>query len=211
MISVIGGRIIPSFTRNWMAKQGHKAGLPTQPQKLDLMVIATTAIALLFWLAFTKDRRTGFMLIIASVAQLLRLSRWGGTRATADPLVLVLHLAYAWIPVGLFLLGLAIAGWAVPETAGVHALAAGAMATMILAVMTRASLGHTARPLNAAPLTVAAYACVTLGALVRVAAALGVGPTVPMLQVAGITWAAALVLFLVVYVPVLWRPRLGER
>ena len=211
MISVIGGRIIPSFTRNWMAKQHVSHGLPTQPQSLDLLVIATTAIALLFWLAFPDDHRAGFMLILASAAQLLRLSRWGGIRTAADPLVLILHLAYAWIPVGLFLLGLAIAGWNVPESAGAHALSAGAMASMILAVMTRASLGHTARGLVAAPLTVVAYGCVTLGALVRVVAGLGVGPYDLMLQIAGVVWAAALLLFLIVYVPVLWRPRLGEK
>lgn len=211
MISVIGGRIIPSFTRNWMAKQRFSHGLPTQPQGLDLLVIATTAVALLFWLAFPDEPRTGFMLILAAAAQLLRLSRWGGTRTAAEPLVLILHLAYAWIPIGLFLLGLAIAGWDVPESAGVHALAAGAMASMILAVMTRASLGHTARPLVAAPLTVAAYGCVTVAALVRVLAGLGVGPTALMLQIAGLVWAAALALFLIVYAPILWHPRLGER
>ena len=92
--------------------------LPTQPQSLDLLVIAATALALLFWLVFPDDRLTGFMLILAAAAQLLRLSRWGGHRAVSDPLVLILHLGYAWVPIGLLLLGLSVAGFdsrAAPE------------------------------------------------------------------------------------------------
>jgi uncharacterized protein involved in response to NO len=211
MISLIGGRIIPSFTRNWMVKQGFKVGLPTQPQSLDLLVIATTGLALGFWLAFPNEPLAGWMLILAAAAQLLRLSRWGGRRTFTDPLVAVLHVAYAWIPVGLLLLGLSVAGYDVPRSAGIHALTAGAMTTMILAVMSRASLGHTGRDLKAAPLTALAYSLVTLGAIVRVLASLGIGPYRPMLDGAGLAWGAALLLFVIVYAPILWRPRLGER
>ena len=128
----------------------------------------------------------------------------------SDPLVLVLHLGYVWIPIGLLLLGLSISGIDIPESAGVHALTAGGMTTMILAVMSRASLGHTARELKAAPMTVCAYVLVTVGALVRVAASLGIGAYSVMIDVAGILWGAALLLFLIVYQPILWRPRLGE-
>lgn len=211
MISLIGGRIIPSFTRNWMVKRKMTAGLPTQPQSFDLLVIASTAIALLFWIAFSEQHLTGLMLILVAAAQAMRLSRWGGIHSASDPLVLILHLGYLWVPIGLLLLGLSIAGFDVPESAGVHALAAGGMTTMILAVMTRASLGHTARELKASPLTVAAYASVTIGAVVRVVASLGAGSYPVMLDIAGAFWGAALVLFLIVYAPILWRPRLGEQ
>jgi uncharacterized protein involved in response to NO len=210
MISMIGGRIIPSFTRNWMAKRKMTRGLPTQPQKLDLLVIASTAAALLFWLIFPDDHLTGYMLILAAAAQALRLSRWGGLRTFADPLVLVLHLGYSWVPVGLLILGLSVTGADVPRSAGVHALTAGAMTTMIMAVMTRASLGHTARELKASPITVTGYACVTIGAVVRVAASLGLGPYPLMLDIAGGFWGLALVLFLIIYAPILWSPRLGQ-
>ena len=210
MISMIGGRIIPSFTRNWLVKRGTARGLPTQPERLDLLVIAATALALLFWLVFPDDRLTGFMLILAALAQLLRLSRWGGHRALRDPLVLILHLGYSWVPIGLLLLGLSVAGIDIPRSAGVHALTAGAMTTMILAVMTRASLGHTGRDLRASPLTIASYGCVTIGALVRVVASLGVGPYGLMLDVAGAIWGGALLLFVIVYWPILTKPRLGE-
>lgn len=211
MISVVGGRIIPSFTRNWMVKRGTSAQLPSQPQALDLLVIASTAISLLFWLIFPDEWLTGAMLALAAAAQALRLSRWGGRHTGSDPLVLVLHLGYLWVPIGLLLLGLSIAGMDIPASAGVHALTAGAMTTMILAVMTRASLGHTARQLTAAPITVAAYFCVTVGAVLRVSASIGLGPYGIMLDVAGAFWGMALLLFLVVYGPILWQPRLGEQ
>jgi uncharacterized protein involved in response to NO len=211
LISLIGGRIIPSFTRNWMAKQGIKNGLPTQPQSLDLLVIVSTALAMLLWLAFPEKRSSGLVLILASAAQALRISRWGGARTLSDPLVAVLHLGYAWIPVGLLLLGLAGAGADVPRSAGIHALTAGAMTTMILAVMSRASLGHTGRDLIASPSTAASYACVTIGAVLRVAASLGLGSYPLMLDISGAFWGAALLLFVIVYAPVLWSPRVGER
>ncbi len=122
--------------------------------------------------------------------------------------MLILHVGYLWIPVGLFLLGLSISGFAVLISAGIHALTAGAMTTMILAVMTRATLGHTARALKANGGTVALYVCVSLGALVRVAASLGLRPYMVMLEISGIAWGASLLLFLIVYAPMLWQPRL---
>jgi uncharacterized protein involved in response to NO len=210
MISVIGGRIIPSFTRNWMAKQGLKSGLPTQPQSLDLLVVASTALALLLWLAFPDNESCGLALTLAAAAQALRISRWGGARTLRDPLVAVLHVGYLWIPVGLLLLGLSAAGVDIPRSAGIHALTAGAMATMILAVMSRASLGHTARDLVASPATVVSYVLVTIGAALRVAASLGVGDYSLMLDVAGALWGAAMLLFAIAYGPILWGPRLGE-
>lgn len=210
MISLVGGRITPSFTRNWMVKRGLNRRLPTQPGAFDLAVIAITGIALLAWITAPAGRVVGLLLLVAAALQLARLSRWGGLRSSRDPLVLVLHLAYAWIPAGLALLGLSSLGGAVAQSAAVHALTAGAMGTMILAVMTRASLGHTGRELRANGATVAIYALATVGAAVRVAGSLGLADHGPAMQVSGLAWGGALLLFLVAYAPVLWRPRLGE-
>jgi uncharacterized protein involved in response to NO len=210
MISLIGGRITPSFTRNWMAKRGIRTGLPTQPGRFDLFVIAATAVALLGWLTAPPGAVTGALLIAAALLQFVRLARWGGFRTAPDPLVLILHVGYLWVPVGLLLLGLSSFAGDVPRSAAIHALTAGAMATMILAVMTRASLGHTARELKANVPTVIIYALVTAGAVLRVAASLGLGNYRLGLDVAGTFWAGALLLFVIFYAPVLWRPRLGD-
>ena len=210
LISVIGGRIIPSFTRNWLAKRGVRDGLPTQAGKFDLFVIGATAFALLAWLSGPATAPIGAILIAAAALQLARWIRWRGYRTFADPLVLVLHVGYLWLPVGLVLLGLSLMG-ELPRSAAIHALTAGAMTTMILAVMTRASLGHTARELKANAATVILYTLVTAGAILRVSASLGVIDYNLGIEVAGAVWGGALLLFLIAYAPVLWRPRLGDK
>ena len=210
LISLIGGRIIPSFTRNWLAKRGIRTGLPTQPGKFDLFVIAATAFALLAWLSGPATAPIGIILLAAAALQLARWIRWRGYRTFADPLVLILHIGYAWLPIGLALLGLSLMG-AVPPSAAVHALTAGAMATMILAVMSRASLGHTARELKANAATILVYLLVTAGALLRVSASLRLIDYDLGIEVAGFVWGGALLLFVIAYAPVLWRPRMGEQ
>lgn len=210
LISLIGGRIIPSFTRNWMAKQKITRGLPTQPGRFDVIVIGATALALLSWISGPAGWVIGGVLIAAALLQAVRLVRWRGFRAWSDPLVLILHIGYCWIPVGLALLGLSIAG-VVQRSAAIHAITAGAMTTMILAVMTRASLGHTGRDLKASAATVGVYGLVTAGALLRVAASLALIDYNLGLDLAGVAWGGALIMFLAVYAPVLWTPRRGEK
>jgi uncharacterized protein involved in response to NO len=211
MITLIGGRIVPSFTRNWLARQGVTQGLPGQPDRFDLAAILFTALALLGWVLSPSAPPTGWALLAAGVLQLARLTRWSGWRTGSDPLVLILHVGFAWVPAGLLLLGWSIVDTAIPRTAAVHALTAGAMATMILAVMTRATLGHTGRELRAGPLTVAAYAFVTLGALLRVTASLGAIDYQLGMESAGALWAGGFVLFLLVYGPILWGPRVDAQ
>lgn len=207
MIALIGGRIIPSFTRNWLTKQGQQRGLPTQPGRFDILVIAATALAMAGWVAAPFQPAVGYLLIAAGLLQAVRLARWSGHRTWRDPLVLILHVGYAWVPVGLALLGLSIVEPAVPASGALHALTAGAMATMILAVMSRATLGHTGRELKASSATSLVYLLVTLGALGRVAA-----PLLPMdymlaVKLSGIAWGGAFLLFLLAYGPKLVGPR----
>jgi uncharacterized protein involved in response to NO len=210
MISVVGGRIIPSFTRNWLVKHGRKEGLPGQPGGLDLVVIAATALALLAWVLAPNAALTGMALALSGLLQLVRLVRWSGWQTLRDPLVLVLHLGYLWVPVGLALLGVSILETVVPRTAAVHALTAGAMGTMILAVTTRATLGHTGRELRASGLTVAAYALVTIGALLRVSSPFGWFDYRVGVELAGFTWGGAFLVFLAAYAPILLAPRLDK-
>jgi uncharacterized protein involved in response to NO len=211
MISLVGGRIVPSFTRNWMAKQGIGTRLPTQPGRFDLGVIAVTALGLIVWLVAADAWFTALLLLAAGFAQAARLARWGGILTARDPLVLILHVGYLWVPIGLVLLGVSILGPAVPRSAAIHALTAGAMGTMILAVMTRATLGHTGRELKAGPQTVFLYLLVTTGAVLRVAASLGVIGYDLGMEMSVVAWAGAFTLFLACYGPMLFRPRLGEQ
>jgi uncharacterized protein involved in response to NO len=210
LISLIGGRIIPSFTRNWMAKRGFKSGLPGQPGRFDLVTIGLTAAALLGWTILLNNPWVGAALVLAGVLQLARLARWRGWRTWSDPLVVVLHAGYAWVPLGLLLLGASVAGAGIPATAGVHALTAGAIATMILAVMTRASLGHTGRELRANAATCCLYVSVIAGAIVRVLTGLGAIDYRFGIEASGGLWALAFAIFVLAYAPLLLRAPKGK-
>ncbi|HET9397765.1 MAG TPA: NnrS family protein, partial [Sphingomicrobium sp.] len=128
-----------------------------------------------------------------------------------DPLVLILHIGYAWVPIGLALLAASQLGQLVPQSASVHALTAGAMGTMILAVMTRATLGHTGRELRASPTTSIIYLLVSIGAVLRVMAPLDAVNYRMGMEVAALCWLGSFLLFVLSYGPILFAPRLGEK
>jgi uncharacterized protein involved in response to NO len=205
LITLIGGRIIPSFTRNWLVKQGVTEGLPTQPSRLDMMAILLTAMALVAWIA--QASLASPLLLGAGGFQLVRLARWKGWRTLADPLVLLLHIGYAWLPLGLLLLGASLIDPTQPASAALHALAAGAMGSMTLAVMTRATLGHTGRALRADLGTSAIFLLVTVGAGLRVAAVWLPFDYLLLIKLSGGLWAGAFLLFVLTYGPKLLGPR----
>lgn len=211
MMAMVGGRIIPSFTRNWMAKQRIVDGQPGQPGRFDLAANIVSIAALLGWLAGPEGLLTASLLGAAALLQAARLARWKGWKAARDPLVVVLHLGYAWIPAGLGLLAISQLGQGFPRSAAVHALTAGAMGTLILAVVTRSSLSMTARKLEAGPATILIYALVTLGAALRLAAATSLVKYQLGIEAAAIAWGSAFLLFVFAYGPILFAPRLGEK
>ena len=206
LVALIGGRIIPSFTTNWLKKAG-MALMPPAFNRRDLLVMVMTAVALLGWGLVPASPWSGGALLAAGGLNGWRLSRWRGLATRKEPLLWILHVGYAWLVIGLVLLGLAALGQAVnppgavPMQAGLHALTAGAIGVMTLAVMTRSSLGHTGRPLTAGRGTLIIYLLVNAAALVRVAAAL-----VPQVYMSGLIlsamlWMAAFGGFVLVYGP----------
>ena len=211
LIVLIGGRITPAFTRNWLVRQGRSERLPVLPNRFDMVVSGLTAAALASWVAGPAYPGAGVLLIGAGGLQLVRLMRWEGLRAIDDPLVFVLHLSYAWLPAGLILLGCAALFSLLPVTSAVHALGAGAMGAMTLAVMTRATRGHTGRVLEADRATLHIYILVHAGALLRVLAPLLPFDYMGIIAAAGGLWASAFLLFLLVYVPMAVRPAPGEK
>lgn len=208
LVALIGGRIVPSFTRNWMAKRRlHPEPAPVG--RFDLMTLVATGAALLLWLAAPDSRVAGGALVAAGLLNAVRLARWRGWRTGAEWLVLVLHAGYAWLALALVLMGLSrLVPDLVPATAGVHALTAGAFGVMTLAVMTRASLGHTGRELTASPAIRAIYAAANLGAMLRVAAPFFPDAYLPLLALSAALWGGAFLIFVAVYAPILTRPRL---
>jgi uncharacterized protein involved in response to NO len=200
MIAVIGGRIVPSFTRNWLVKQGG-GHLPVPPmQVFDKVALLVLLGALLVWVALPGALFTGAALVLAGALHVIRLVRWAGHRTFAEPLVTVLHAGYAFLPLGGLALGAEIlAPGLVGMAAAQHLWMGGAIGLMTLAVMTRATLGHSGQELRAGAGTVAIYAALTAAVLTRVAA--GIWPAVaPMLHsVSGFAWIAAFGGFALVY------------
>ncbi len=209
-LSLVGGKLVPSFTRNWLAKQKVREGLPGQPGRYDRAAVLATVVALLGWVLWPSAPATALLLLLAAAAQGIRLWRWRGWRAWREPPVFILHIGYGWIPLGLLLLGLAVGAGAPPSTLAIHALAAGGMATMILAVMTRTVLSQTGRGWPPARWIAAIYLAVSLGAFVRVAAPLLPGPPLPGLLLAALFWGGAFLLFLLVYRRIFFAARADD-
>lgn len=209
LVALIGGRIVPSFTRNWLVKQGSRA-LPASFGLPDKAALASVAVAVLAWIAAPLQPAAGIMLVAAGVLLAIRLARWRGFATVREPILVILHLGYGWLAVSLALLGAASLSSVVPYAAAVHALTAGAIGTMTLAVMTRASLGHTGHSIEADGWTVAIYGAVTLGAVLRVAAPFTATLYMPVLVLGGILWCGAFLLFAVRYGPMLCRARTAE-
>ena len=206
LITVVGDRIIPSFTGNWLKLRGD----PVLPRSRPWVEALLVPFVILAGIADSL----GLPAIVVAVLSLataalhaLRLSGWRGHCTSAEPLVAILHVAYAWLPIGYLLLGLAALGLPLPRSAALHALTMGGIGTMILAVTTRVALGHTGRRLEAAPLTVVAYVVLNAAVLVRILSPLLAGSYLAFIDIAAAGWIAAFGLFLAVYWPILTRPR----
>lgn len=209
LLTLIGGRVTPSFTGDYLAEQGLSEELPAF-SRFDGAAILLTAMAALNWTIQPLAMVTGWLLIAAGLANGIRLSRWRGWLTWREPIVLILHLGYGWLACSLLIIGGATLGFGLKPADAVHALTTGAVGAMTMAIMTRASLGHTGRPKQAGPITVMIYILVNLGALLRVFGPLTGLPTNLMLGVAAAAWSSAYLLFAAVYGPYLIRPGLDE-
>ena len=203
LISLVGGRIVPSFTRNWLARE-NPGRLPVPFGRFDMLVVVASAaaLALLGRRAASARGRGRRRCSSAGIVQSARSARWAGDRTAHERLVLICILATHLFRCGFLTVGLA-AFDLVPAAAGVHAWAGGAVGTMTLAVMTRASLGHTGRALVASVATQAIYVAVVLATVSRIAAAIGPAHSMPLLIASAALWAGAFLGFGVAYGPIL--------
>jgi uncharacterized protein involved in response to NO len=207
LVMLIGGRIIPSFTRNWLARM-NPGLLPAPLDRFDIAAILVAVLALAAWIVAPQGWLVGAALFVAGLAHAARLARWRGYRAWRDRLVLVLHVAYAFIPIGFVLTALS-AFRLIPISAGEHAWAIGVFGGMTIAVMSRASLGHTGRALVASPAVQAIYALIFGAAIARICAAIVPDWAWVGLHVSAFAWAAAFFGFALAYGRTLAGPRRG--
>lgn len=207
MVAIVGGRIVPAFTRNTFKSLGRAGHVASRPW-IDAAAIATVAAVVVAGLVAPNGLVSGGLAALAAVLLAIRLGGWAGHRTLDIPLLWVLHLGYAWLVVGFALKAAWILGGFGIATSWLHAFTAGAFGTMILGVTTRAALGHTGRALVASKPIVAAYVLVTAAAVLRVGGPVVLtGLYVPILVASASLWTAAFVVFVVVYTPILLGPR----
>lgn len=206
MITVMGARVIPSFTDNKL----HTRARHWKP--LAWLVPAATLAALIAALLAPASPVTALLAAVAAALHAIRLAGWYTPKFWSVPLLWILHLGYAWIPLGFALLALSAAGWGAAAGSALHAFTAGAIGVLTLGMMARVSLGHTGRPLEPPAVMTLAFVAINLAALARVALPL-LFPAAytPGMDVAGLIWIAAFGLFAGVYAPMLLRPRVDGK
>lgn len=206
LIAMMGGRLVPSFTRNWFARN-RILPEPAPQGPRDRVAMALTGAGLGLWVLWPEARAVGPVLVAGGLGLLVRLAGWRGWVAWREPMVVILHLAYLWCALGLLALGGAVLwpGGLSPSVA-LHALTAGGIGTMTLAMMTRTSRSHTGHERIADPATRLIYALVTLAALGRVAAPLLPGLYAGLLVASTLCWSAAFAGFALAYGPMLSKP-----
>ena len=206
LINTIGGRIIPAFTRNWLRIQRPELTNEKLPKNFGRVDLLATIVLIVFAAATLLFRTTPILSTLAICTSLLllwRLIRWKGFYTFSNPLVWMMHIAYAWIPIGVFILALSYENL-VPVSAGIHALTIGSIASMIVSVASRAALGHTNRALVAHPLLTTAIVLLSVAAIFRVAAAI-IAVNV-LMHGATLFWLLGFICFAVHYLPILLQP-----
>jgi uncharacterized protein involved in response to NO len=201
LIGHIGGRIIPSFTRNYIARRGGSR-LPAPMSPFDQSALASLLLAGLCWTVVPDTYITAAAAMVAAGLNAARLGRWRGVATWREPLLLVLHIAYAFIPLGYVAVALSAMGvWSAPSA--LHLLTVGAIGMTTLAVMTRASRGHTGRALTASPVTATAYLCLLVAAVLRPLAELAPDFYQHILAFSAVGWITAFALFVIEHAPIL--------
>ena len=206
LMLVIGGRITPAFSGNWLRMHGGDPSRIVVIPWLERLTLGAMAATLGLYLVEAPAVLGILTALLAAGASAARLILWRGWLVRGEPLLWILHLALAWIPVSLLLLAASVAGWVAP-TAWLHAGGVGAMGALFLGVMSRVALGHTGRPLRLPPGMTAAFSFMLAAGIVRVATALGAMPWRIGVDLAATLWVLAYLLFLIRYAGILSGPR----
>lgn len=205
LIMIIGGRIVPSFTRNWL-NRNQKTRFPVPFNRYDAVCIIIGAFALLSWIFIPETMVTLLLACLAAILHIARLTRWRGWETAPEKLLVILHIAYAFIPAGFIAIALSAADM-LNAYSTLHILTVGAVAMMMLAVMGRATRGHTGNALTASPLTILSYVCLIASALLRPFAEIILNYFHTILALSALLWIAAFALFLIEYAPMLLQDR----
>jgi uncharacterized protein involved in response to NO len=207
VILIIAGRVFPMFTRNATGIESIRS-IP----RLDGLAIAGMAFLTVLDVFTPESRGAAVTSGVVGVLAAARAVHWGGRHSARVPLLWILHVGYAWLPIGLLLRALAAFDPAVPRSLATHALTVGAIGCLTLGMMARVALGHTGRPLVATKPLAWAFAAIAGAAAARVLVPL-FAPAwyFPALVIAGALWSTAFLTYVLVYAPLLSKPRLDGK
>ncbi len=206
VVAVMTGRVVPMFTRNVTP------GLVIQTsRRFELTLLAVTAAALLLWVCAAPSILVVVAAAAAAVMHAVRLYRWSPWVTLKRPILWVLHLAYAWMPIGFAMLACAHMGW-IGTTFAIHAFTVGVIGGLIIGMVTRTARGHTGRPLQASRGEAIAYALVLIATVLRAALPAHFPALYPRaLEISATLWAVAFAIYLVIYTPWLLQSRLDGK
>jgi uncharacterized protein involved in response to NO len=206
LMVIIGGRVIPFFTRNALPQATIRQSI-----WLDRLAIGSVAALLIIEVIPGMNMLAGVIALAAGVLNIIRLLCWGWHRTLSRPILWVLHLGYLWICAGLIIKGLDAYLPGDYRSIAIHLLTVGAMGTLILGMMSRVALGHTGRRFELPQGITLAYLLLTLAAIARITAPLLPAHIMAILFLSGGLWIAAFTLFLFRYTAILWQPRVDGR
>ena len=199
-----GGVLAPIFTGNALREKGRGALAPCN-MNLEIAAVAALLLLAVLDLGAAPAAWTGAAALLCAILHGWRCARWQGWRVADVPLVLVMHLGFAWLVLAFALKAAAELGGMVPEAAWLHAFTVGSLGLMMLGLMTRVSLRHTGRPLDVPGAMLVAYVLMFVAALLRLVAAVH-GPGHAAIALSAGLWAASFALYFAVFWKVLLTP-----
>jgi uncharacterized protein involved in response to NO len=210
LIAIVGGRVVPAFIGNAVEGASPRHIRSVEFVSVGALLVILVAGVVTPWIAVPHNAWL-IIFVVAAVGQGVRLLLWQPFRARGNPLLWMLPVAYAWLPISLASRALELQSM-VPSGAAIHALTIGAIASLMMAMMMRSALGHSGRPLVAGLTEVGAFVLLQLSAIVRIlAASIVPGAYREAMIVSGVLWTLAFAVFLWRYWPVLTRPRIDGR
>ncbi|MCB9987833.1 MAG: NnrS family protein [Rhodospirillales bacterium] len=207
MISLIGGRIIPSFTVAALRQRGMNL-FQTDQIPADLLALLSLILIMVSILSEgLSSWPTGVLSLFSAGIHVWRMRVWHTKHTLNDPLLWILHVGYGWLVAGLVLTALAGFGF-LPVFSALHALTVGAIGSMTIGMMCRVAQGHTGRLLVAGKIATACFILMQMAAVIRV-----LGPVLfpafssLWISLSGLLWSGIFLTYAVVYFPILWGPR----
>jgi uncharacterized protein involved in response to NO len=208
LVFVMARRVIPFFIEK---------GVDGQAEIKNWLWLDLSSLVLLIVL-WIMDVFTNLEMAVSIVAGTLaalhavRMAGWYTRQIWGKPLLWVLYIAYGSLTAG-FALKAAEIWFGLSPYLSVHAFGYGGIGVMTMGMMSRVILGHTGRNVfEPPPILFWCFALLICGAVVRI-----VFPLLSMdlylywIGISQLLWIAAFIIFLVVYAPMLWSPRIDGR